>query len=205
MDVFAPAADDEQRGDLLADDQAEVHDPVTLYAERVCRGLIVAGPHVRDACARHLRDFEHGAARGLRFDDEMARYYIAFYEHFLCLNGGDHEGKPFVLQLWQKFIVGSLFGWMRMQAGEWRRRYKVAYIEIGKGNGKSPLANPALFLWADGSRLAAKYDAPARAVFPRATVHVARQAGHPLPIVRESELQAVATFLARHLCGAGAA
>lgn len=140
MDVFAPAADDEQRGDLLADDQAEVHDPVTLYAERVCRGLIVAGPHVRDACARHLRDFEHGAARGLRFDDEMARYYIAFYEHFLCLNGGDHEGKPFVLQLWQKFIVGSLFGWMRMQAGEWRRRYKVAYIEIGKGNGKSPLA-----------------------------------------------------------------
>jgi pimeloyl-ACP methyl ester carboxylesterase len=83
--------------------------------------------------------------------------------------------------------------------------------EIARSNdfellaGKSPLANPALFLWADGSRLAAKYEAPARNVFPHAIVHLAKQAGHPLPIVRETELQAVATFLARHLRGAGAA
>lgn len=55
----------------------------------------------------------------------------------LKLNGGEFEGIPFVLKPWQAFIVGSLFGWVDQNG---HRRFRVAYIEIGKGNGKSPLA-----------------------------------------------------------------
>jgi len=62
--------------------------------------------------------------------------------------------------------------------------------------GKPPLHNPALFLWSEGGRLMDKYAVAARRVFPQAAVHVARGAGHPLPIVREAELQAVVSFLA---------
>lgn len=78
-----------------------------------------------------------GAKRGLSFDLELAAYYIAFFENFLCLNGGKFEGVPFHLSLWQKFIVGSLFGWLKANG---KRRFTSAFIEIGKGNGKSPLA-----------------------------------------------------------------
>ena len=55
----------------------------------------------------------------------------------LRLNGGEHEGKPFILHESQEFIVGSLFGW---KAPDGFRRFRVAFVEVGKGNGKSPLA-----------------------------------------------------------------
>ena len=55
----------------------------------------------------------------------------------LKLNGGDFEGLPFKLLLWQKFVVGSLFGW---QGADGYRRCRVAYVETAKGSGKSPLA-----------------------------------------------------------------
>lgn len=55
----------------------------------------------------------------------------------LRLAEGEHAGQPFVLQPWQAFIVGSLFGW---KAPDGWRRFRNAYVEIGKGNGKSPMA-----------------------------------------------------------------
>lgn len=100
-------------------------------------GRIVAGPHVRDACARHLRDLEEGPKRGLRWDVEAAKDAIGFFRDVLCLNGGDFEGLPYVLLPWQEFIVGSLFGWYDADG---TRRFRVAYVETGKGSGKSPLA-----------------------------------------------------------------
>lgn len=111
-------------------------DRATGYAERVLAGEITAGPHVRDACARHLRDLKDGPGRGLTWSVDKAGAAIAFFEDQLCLNGGQFEGLPFVLEPWQAFIVGSLFGWLRGDV----RRFRVAYVETGKGSGKSPLA-----------------------------------------------------------------
>ena len=111
-------------------------DRATDYAVRVLSGEIIAGPHVRDACARHLRDLNTGAARGLTWSVEKAARAIAFFEDCLRLNGGQFEGQPFKLDPWQTFVVGSLFGWLRGDV----RRFRVAYVETGKGSGKSPLA-----------------------------------------------------------------
>jgi phage terminase large subunit-like protein len=112
-------------------------DPVTAYAHSVAEGRIVAGPQVRDACARHLRDLVDGHERGLVWDAESALRAINYFPDVLRLNGGEFEGLPFHLLDWQQFIVGSLFGWM---GGDGYRRYRMAYIESGKGSGKSPLA-----------------------------------------------------------------
>lgn len=111
--------------------------PVDVYAERVVSGTIIAGPLVRLACERHLNDRKHGAKRGLRWDLAAARHALDFFSEVLCLNGGEHEGKPFVLQPWQEFIVGSLFGW---KGRDNHRRFRVAFAEIGKGSGKTSLA-----------------------------------------------------------------
>jgi phage terminase large subunit-like protein len=112
-------------------------DRATAYAKRVVAGKEPAGPHVRAACARHLRDLKEGPARGLKWDKGAARRAIGFFEDVLKLNGGEHEGKPFLLLLWQAFIIGSLFGW---KAPDGFRRFRMGYIEAGKGSGKSPLA-----------------------------------------------------------------
>lgn len=133
--------------------------PVTAYAKAVDTGSVIAGPHVRAACARHLRDLKHGAARGIQFDADLADRAIGFYRDVLKLNGGDFEGVAFELLPWQKFIVGSLFGWINARDGT--RRFRVAFIEAGKGCGKSPLvAGLGLYgLVADGEARAEVYAA----------------------------------------------
>jgi len=113
-------------------------DPATAYAIAVGNGKIIAGPHVREACKRHLRDLEHGHKRGLVWDVAEVLKAIAFFKDVLCLAGGEDEGLPFILRDWQCFIVGSLFGWKWKATG--LRRFRMAYIETAKGSGKSPIA-----------------------------------------------------------------
>src|SRR5690606_21345954 len=62
---------------------------------------------------------------------------IGYFRDVLRLAGGEHEGKPFELQPWQAFVQGSLFGW---KGPDGYRRFRVAFIEAGKGSGKSPMA-----------------------------------------------------------------
>ena len=45
---------------------------VTSYAVDVVEGRQVAGPYVRLAAARHLRDLREGPAGGLTFDEAPA-------------------------------------------------------------------------------------------------------------------------------------
>ena len=112
-------------------------DRATAWAQDVAAGRVVAGPAVRNAAARHLRDLQDAPARGLQWDLTAAIEAAAFFEEVLHLNGGDYEGLPFRLLGWQAFIVGSLYGWKRADG---TRRFRVAYVETGKGSGKSPLA-----------------------------------------------------------------
>lgn len=122
-----------------------LNDPVTAYARAVDAGEIIAGPFVRAACRRHLGDLETGEERGLRWNLELALHRIAFFPDCLTVEG-EVEGQdgdgviPFELMPEQKFIVGSLFGWQRREGDKWFRRFNQAYIEGGKGSGKTPLA-----------------------------------------------------------------
>jgi phage terminase large subunit-like protein len=136
-------------------------DRTTAYANAVVSGEIVAGPHVRNACRRHLKDLEDGHLRGLSFDRDAADKAFGFFEEVLRLSEGQFEGQPFELQSSQAFIVGSLFGW-KLENG--RRRFRRAYVEQGKGNGKSPLAGGIglMGLCADGEPGAQVYAAAAK-------------------------------------------
>lgn len=133
-------------------------DPVTRYARGVVAGKIIAGPHVRDACRRHLKDLEEGPARGLFFDREAVARAIGFFRDVLVLNGGEYEGVPYEPLGWQSFILGSVFGW---KGPDGYRRFRSAYVETGKGSGKSPLAaGIGLYgLMADGEARAEVYAA----------------------------------------------
>lgn len=112
-------------------------DPASAYAQKVASGNIIAGPHVRASCERHLRDLEEAGKRGLVWDKKAAARALGFFPDVLRLSEGQFEGQPFELHPAQEFIVGSIFGWKRADG---TRRFRRAYIEQGKGNGKSPLA-----------------------------------------------------------------
>jgi phage terminase large subunit-like protein len=121
----------------------------TRYARDVVDGRIVAGRLVKFACARHLRDLAEGAARGLYFDMAAAQHAIDFFGFLRHSKGRQFAGKPFVLEPWQQFILGSLFGWKKADG---YRRFRSAQIEIARKNGKTTLfAGVGLYLFfADG-------------------------------------------------------
>lgn len=120
-------------------------------------GKTVAGPYVRAACRRHLKDLETGAERGLRWEPESAQRFAEFCRVVCCVQVGA-DWVPFVLHPSQWFIAGSLFGWKRADG---KRRFRTAFVEIGKGNGKSPMAAAIghYMLVADGELSAEVYAA----------------------------------------------
>jgi phage terminase large subunit-like protein len=67
------------------------------YALKVCAKKIIAGPDIRNACARHLDDLEKAGERGYYFCEETADKVFRFFEKVLKLNGGEFENKPFNL------------------------------------------------------------------------------------------------------------
>jgi len=101
-------------------------------------GKIIAGPHVRMACRRHLYDLEIGSRRGLHFDADLADANIDFFRTVLVHPEGAKQGQPFILEPFQVFQHGNTYGWWDEKTEE--RRFRVVYIEEGKGNGKTPRA-----------------------------------------------------------------
>ena len=163
-------------------------DPVTAYAQSVVQGTVPAGRLHRLACVRHLRDLETPEAQGLKWRPELARKVIGFFtllKHFK----GEWGGKPMILEPWQEFIVGSLFGWVRASDG--LRRYRNAFIELPRGNGKSSLSGGlAVYMTffdnepgAEGYAFATKKD-QARIVFQYARQMVMRSS-----VIREFGIQ----------------
>lgn len=119
-----------------------------MYARQVLNDgsagtLIVAGPLVRLACERHLRDRmlaarKRGHPQGWEFKAEKADNVINFYEGVLRLpDTTDEDGmaKRFILEPPLAFIIGSVMGWV---GADGYRRFREAYIEMGKGNAKTP-------------------------------------------------------------------
>jgi len=108
-------------------------DPVTAYARAVVARKIVAGPYVRLACARHLKDVKDQKKTRMLWRPDVALKSIEFFPDVLTLEEED-AFKPLP---WQCFVIGSLRGWFRHDGF---RRFRDAYIETGKGSGKTPLA-----------------------------------------------------------------
>lgn len=112
-------------------------DPVSAYAYDICTGKTVAGKLVRLACERHFRDIADGHKRGLVWRPDIAAHRLRFFR-FLNHTKGEWGGKPIELELWQKFALGSVFGWYRADG---YRRFRVAYQEIARKNGKSTVCS----------------------------------------------------------------
>ena len=72
-----------------------------------------------------------------RFCEETASRAERFFQRQLCYIEGDKAGQPFILEEWQRKIVRNLFGWLREDG---TRRYRIAYIEVPRKNGKTTFA-----------------------------------------------------------------
>lgn len=107
------------------------------YCTDVLEGKIIACEMVILACKRHRDDLLYGHERGLYFDTTAAKAAVIFFPTFLKHWKAGYAGKTFVLQPWQQFITWVIFGWKR---ADHTRRYRTAYIEVARKNGKTSWA-----------------------------------------------------------------
>lgn len=107
----------------------------TWYAEQVVKGKIVASKKVVQACWRHLNDLKRQGTDDFPyvFDEEAAYRPISFIEKFCKPSKGDFN--KLVLQPWQHFTIGSLYGWVHKDTGV--RRFREGLIFIARKNGKT--------------------------------------------------------------------
>ena len=95
------------------------------------------GRLVRLGRQREERDRKYGFQRGLWFDEEAAQRVVDFFS-VLRHYKGEWAGQRFDLAEWQIVdVLQPLFGWMRADG---TRRFRTAYLEIPRKNGKSSLA-----------------------------------------------------------------
>lgn len=110
-------------------------DRTTAYAKLIVSGEKISGHAEYLACKRHLddmtkKDFDY------IFDVEVAERHIKLANQ-LTIGEGEQQ-RQLQTRGFQDFIIGSLFGWRRKRSNI--RRFREAYIQMARQNGKSFLA-----------------------------------------------------------------
>lgn len=110
------------------------------YAADVLDGKIPACKWVKLAADRQLADLKTyaGSRSPYVFDENEANRVCKFIE-LLTHTKGELAGTRIHLEPWQVFILTTVFGWLRRADGG--RRYRRAYVEVSRGNGKSTLCS----------------------------------------------------------------
>lgn len=110
------------------------------YAEDCVSGKKVAGKEIVAACKRFLEDIKRD---DLELHTREPDFVIGIIEGTLVhkqgetLDGTSLVGTPLILQPWQVFIVYNLLG--LYYKGTKERKYKEAFIMLGRKNGKTTL------------------------------------------------------------------
>ncbi len=129
-------------------------DAVLSRAQDACK-------YVRQACQRQRDDLErHADGQTFYFDEAAAGRVCRFIECLPHIKGPKANAKEKIeLEPWQCFVLTTVFGWKRADTNG--RRFKRAYVEVPRGNGKSALSSAlALYgLAADGEMGAEVYAA----------------------------------------------
>ena len=110
-------------------------DRTTEYAKLVVNKKKIAGRKEYLACERHLQDLKRKNF-DYKFNKELAEKAINIINELVI--GEGEEQQKLSTRGFQNFIIGSLFGWVKKKTKE--RRFREAYIQVGRQNGKSILS-----------------------------------------------------------------
>jgi len=159
-----------------------VETPITQRAldwvDDILSNRVPSCKRVKQACKRFRKDLKRQGTDQFPyvFDPEASEHMCAFIESLPHIEGAWAARGETITQLgWQAFMISQIGGWRHMVTG--LRRFRTAYIEVARKNGKSTLlAGVGLyFLTVDGEPGAKVYSAAAssdqaREVFDRAKV-----------------------------------
>ena len=110
---------------------------VQKYMDDVLTGTEPACKWIKLAVKRQIQDLQNAYERGFYFNENAAQHAIDFFS--LCKHSkGEWGGQIITLEPWQQFQIWCLFGWLRLDDDY--RRFRTAYEEIARKNGKTTKA-----------------------------------------------------------------
>lgn len=118
-------------------------DRTTAYAKKVVNGEILKGRTEYLCCKRHLEDMKRKDFEYI-FDVEKAERAIDIANELTILEGT--EPVKLKTRGFQDFIIGSLHGWRRKYSD--KLRFREAYVQMARQNGKSFLSGTEINNWA---------------------------------------------------------
>ena len=109
------------------------------YIDDISSGRIPACKKVKLAIKRHINDIKKAESGTFPyyFDHKKAQKAILFFSQ-LVHTEGELAGQKLKPEPWQQFIIASIYGWRRCDNNY--RRFRTAYIQVARKNGKSFLA-----------------------------------------------------------------
>jgi phage terminase large subunit-like protein len=116
------------------------------YIDDVLADRVPACKYTKLACQRQRDDLERYKDDPVFYwDENLAGRACRFIECLPHIEGpaaftrDDGTPNTFELEPWQCFIITTVFGWRRRDTGG--RRFRRAYVEVPRGNGKSALSS----------------------------------------------------------------
>lgn len=125
------------------------YNPILEYWNQIESGKVIVSDKVRRVYKKLVDDI-HNQDSEYEYSAERANHAIEFVENFCKHSKGKMGGQPFILELWQKAMVGATFGFIHKI--DETRKFRELILIIARKNGKSALAS-ALSLYmlvADG-------------------------------------------------------
>lgn len=121
---------------------------IITYYNLIVSGKIKVSKKLRKTFDKVVKDLTDMTCK-YHFDISKANRPIEFIEKFCKHSKGKWIGKPVILDLWQKAIIQTIFGFVDENGN---RKYKEVLLIVGRKNGKSTLLSAiALYmLFADG-------------------------------------------------------
>jgi len=109
---------------------------ILQYWDEIQSGNILVSKKIYNTYKKVVHDI-HNPDRW-HYDDVRAKHAIYFIEEYCRHSQGEMGGQKIVLELWQKAMISTIFGFID---NDGYRKYRRAIWIVGKKNGKSLIAS----------------------------------------------------------------
>lgn len=112
------------------------YNPIKEYWEQIKNKEVIVCDKLYRTYQKVINDMEN--PKEFFYSNKRANHVIEFIENFCRHSKGKMGGKPVILELWEKAMLATIFGFINIEGV---RKYQFAELIIGKKNGKSLLAS----------------------------------------------------------------
>lgn len=114
------------------------YNPILEYWKEISGNEDSIGYKIMRTYTHIVTDIINNEESKWEYDHEKAEHAIQFIEAYCKHSKGSVAGKPFILELWQKALIATMFGIVDKIDGT--RKYQEVILIVARKNGKSTLA-----------------------------------------------------------------